>query len=386
MDLFKNLFPIPDFLYLLQLEEYESKRYFRLLPRFFFRRNFQKRGKLVYTKRLKITLIFALTFCIIFPLIPIWIGLANLILSPYFEKVKLNIQRKASKYFAENFKGKVIAIAGSYGKTTTKNYIYQLVRFNYKAQMIPGNINTPTGIANWVLKNLDKSAEVLIVEMDSYFIGEIARSCKITPPDIAILTNTEDQHLERLDTRTNLKKALHEVFEYAKPDAVKITDKKSNLDYALEVAKILDIPKDIIKDTVKKLEKPDRRGNITVMHGFETIDESYNISLATAKLALENALKLAKDKKKKLLVITGGIPELGKENKDANIEYGQLLAKSGVEIILMKTILHKDVLEGLDKEVTLADGMTNAWEIIKEKFSPEKFIVLMQTELGDNYY
>ena len=166
MDLFKNLFPIPDFLYLLQLEEYESKRYFRLLPRFFFRRNFQKRGKLVYTKRLKITLIFALTFCIIFPLIPIWIGLANLILSPYFEKVKLNIQRKASKYFAENFKGKVIAIAGSYGKTTTKNYIYQLVRFNYKAQMIPGNINTPTGIANWVLKNLDKSAEVLIVEMN----------------------------------------------------------------------------------------------------------------------------------------------------------------------------------------------------------------------------
>jgi len=382
----KILFPIPDFLYLLQLEEYDSKRYFRLLPRFFFRRNFQKRGKLVYTKRIKITLIFALPFCILFPLIPILIGLANLILSPYFENIKLNIQKKAARYFAKNFKGKVVAIAGSYGKTTTKNYIYELIRFNYKTQMIPGNINTPTGTANWVLKNLDKSTELLIVEMDSYFVGEIERSCMIIPPDIAILTNTADQHLERLGTRANLKRALNEVFEFAKPDAIKISGMKSNLDYAFEVAKILKIPKDIIADTVKKLEKPDRRGNITVMHGFETIDESYNISLATAKLSLENALKMAKSKKKKLIVITGGIPELGQENKDSNIVYGQILAKSGAEIILMKTILHKDVLKGLGKGVLMAYGMTNAWEVIQKEFTPKNYLILMQPELGDNYY
>src|SRR3989344_7165894 len=85
-----KIYPIPDFLYLLQLEEYESRRYFRLLPRFFFRRKLQKRGKLVYTKRAKITLILALPFCIIFPLVPIWIGLANLVLTPYFENIKLN--------------------------------------------------------------------------------------------------------------------------------------------------------------------------------------------------------------------------------------------------------------------------------------------------------
>lgn len=386
MDLLKTIFPISDFLYLLQLEEYETKRYFRLLPRFFFRRNFQKRGKLVYTKRIKITRLLVLPLSIIFPFIPIWVGLANLLLTPYFENIKLNIQKKAAKYFSENFKGKVVAIAGSFGKTTTKNYIYELIRFNYKTQMIPGNINTPTGIANWILSNLQRNTEILIVEMDTYFLGEIARSCKIAPPDIAILTNTHDQHLERLGSRKNWKKALNEVFEYAKPKAIKIAGKKSNLQYALEVAKILNIPKDIVTDTTKKLHKPDRRGDIKDIHGFETLDESYNISETTARLELENALKLARIKNKKLIVITGGIPELGKENKKANINYGKLLSKHETEVVLLKTILHNDILKGLSNKPILANSMADSWIIIKKKYNPKNYLVLMQPELGDSYY
>ena len=390
-----KLFPFNDFLYLLQLEEYDSTRYVRLLPRFFFRRKFQKRQRLVFTSRIKTTLAFSIFlsflgalgfFVFTILLIPVWVLIANIILDPIYLKIKLNIQKKATNYFADNFNGKVIAVAGSYGKTTTKNYIYELVKFNYKTQMVPGNINTPTGIAIWVLNKLDKNTRILIVEMDSYFIGEIARSCKITPPDIAILTNVGDQHLERLGTKANLTKALHEVFDYAKVDAIKIENKKTNLDYALEVAKILQIPKDIIKDTVKKLEKPDRRGNIIDMYGFKTIDESYNISETTAKFGLQNALLKAEEEEKKLIVITGGIPELGEENKSANIDYGKLLAKSHIEIILMKTILHKDVLKGLNKNVLLAEGMTDAWKIIQKKYNAEKYIVLMQPELGDNYY
>ena len=395
LSMLNKLFPFNDFLYLLQLEEYDSTRYVRLLPRFFFRRKFQKRQRLVFTSRIKTTLAFSIFltflgalgfFVFTILLIPVWVLIANIILDPIYLKIKLNIQKKATNYFADNFNGKVIAVAGSYGKTTTKNYIYELVKFNYKTQMVPGNINTPTGIAIWVLNKLDKNTRILIVEMDSYFIGEIARSCKITPPDIAILTNVGDQHLERLGTKANLTKALHEVFDYAKVDAIKIENKKTNLDYALEVAKILQIPKDIIKDTVKKLEKPDRRGNIIDMYGFKTIDESYNISETTAKFGLQNALLKAEEEEKKLIVITGGIPELGEENKSANIDYGKLLAKSHIEIILMKTILHKDVLKGLNKNVLLAEGMTDAWKIIQKKYNAEKYIVLMQPELGDNYY
>jgi len=388
------IFPFSDFLYLIQLEEYESNRYLRLLPRFFLRRNFQKRGKLVLTSRAQTTLVTSIgltAFFIFFLnilsviLIPLWILLANIILSPLYESLKLNIQKKASKYFSENFNGKVIAVAGSFGKTTTKNYIYSLIKFNYKTQMVPGNINTPTGIANWVLKNLEKSTEILIVEMDSYFIGEIARSCAITPPDIAVLTNIEDQHLERLGSRENLKKALNEVFDYAKPGAKKIKNKKTSLDNAIEVAKILGIPKDIVNDTKKRLQKPSRRGDIKNIHGFKTIDHSYNISTKTAIKNLSEASETAKTKKKKLIVITAGIPELGRENKDGNINYAKALKKSGTEIVLLKSILHKNYVNNLDNYKLVGD-MNKAWETIKKEYSPKDYMVLMQPELGDNYY
>lgn len=386
MDMLKTLFPIPDFLYILQLEEYETNRYFKRLKYFFWKRNLQKRGKLVWTKRVKITAAIALPLCIvIFPLAPLWVGLANWLLTPYFEKIKLNIQKQASEHFAkENKHTKVITIAGSFGKTTTKNYIYDLVRFNYKTQMIPGNINTPTGIANWVLQNFDPTSDLLIVEVDTYFVGEIKRSLAITPPDIAILTNIGDQHLERLGTKQNLREALNEVFEYAKPGAIKIKDKKSNLEYALEVARILNIPKDIIDDTVKKLSKPDRRGDVKIINNFEVIDESYNISEITAKNNIDNALKLAKNKHKKLVVITAGIPELGEENNNANKNLGNYLTKRVDKIILLKSILYKEVLNNSGKFM-LADNLNRAWEIL-EDFDPKKYLILLQPELNDLYY
>jgi UDP-N-acetylmuramyl pentapeptide synthase len=319
------------------------------------------------------------------PFIPVWVLLANIMLNPIYNALKKNIQKKAADNFAKNFKGKVIAVAGSYGKTTTKNYIYELIKYNYKTQMTPGNINTPTGIANWVLQNLKNETEILIVEMDTYFVGEIRRSCKITPPDIAILTNVGDQHLERLGTKENLKKALEEVFKYAKPSAIKIKGHKSNLNYALEVAKILQIPKDIIKDTVKKLQKPDRRGDTKTLHGFKVIDQSYNISETTAKLGLQNALILAKNENKKIAVITAGISELGEENKDGNINYAKELEKSKAEVVLLKSILHKDYVENLDNFI-LANNLNQAWETVKKEYSPKDYVVLMQPELGDNYY
>jgi len=381
-----KIFPLIDFLYLLQIEEYNSKRYFKLLSRFFLRRNFQKRGSIVYTTRIKTTLLFALIPSILFfPLTPIWVGLANIILTPYFEMIKLNIQNKAAKYFSNVFNGKVIAIAGSYGKTTTKNYIFELIRFNYKTQMIPGNINTPTGIANWVLNKLRKDTEILIVEMDTYFIGEIARSCKITPPDIAILTNTADQHLERFGSRKNLINALNEIFKFAKPNAIKISGKKSNFEYALEVAKILKIPPDITKDTAKKLKKPDRRGDFKNIFGYTVIDESYNICEETAIFGLKNAINIAKKENKKLVVITAGIPELGNENKDANFKYAIFLKKSGVEVVILKSILCKDYINNL-KYYKLAKDLKEAWGFITNNYKPNKYAILLQPELGDQYY
>ena len=423
-----TILPFDDFLYLLQLEEYDSARYLKLLRRFYFRRNFQKRGKLVKTSRIKTTslvsvLFFFLTMIAtsagVFPgvgllisvlTIPVHVLLANVLLSPVYESIKSNIQRKAFEYFKKNYKGKVIAVAGSYGKTTVKNYIYQLIGYNHKTQMVPGNINTPTGIAVWVRDKLELSTEYLIVEMDTYFVGEIKRSALVAPPDIAILTNIGDQHLERLGSKKNLANALLEVFEYSKSDATLIYPKsvssfinktkgkkyvelkddepeKINKAFAREVAKLLKIPNDIIKDTEKAFEIPDRRHKEVKINGFSVIDDSYNISYTTAVSGLERALKLAKLKNKDLVVITGGIAELGVENKNANKQYAKRLKKEKVDVILMKTVMHDEIENVMEEDkLTMAEGMSDALEKLNQKFDSKKKMVLMQPEFGDNYY
>lgn len=386
---FNIIYPFPDFLYILQLEEYDSKRYFNTIIRFIWRRNLQKRGRLIYTGRIKLTLFLALPCSLITPpLTPFWVGITNIILNPYFSIVKDIIQKRAANHFAKkNTRTKVIAIAGSFGKTTTKNYVYELIRFNYKTQIIPGNINTPAGIATWLLKNFDPLAEILIVEVDTYFIGEIRKSLAITPPDISILTNVGDQHLERLGTKKNLKKALNEVFEYAKPGAIFISNKKTSMDYALEVARILKIPKDIVQDTVKKFTPPDRRRKLTKINNFDMIDDSYNISETTAKSSIEYAKKLSNKAKKDLIIITAGIPELGEENKDGNINLGHLLDKKASVIILLKSILHTEVEKGIENKnkIIYAESMNGAVNKLK-RFDPKKYLVLMQPELNDLYY
>lgn len=389
LEILNKIYPFADFLYLLQLEEYDTRRYFLDLKRFFWRRDLQKKDILKLTSRTKLLMIVSLVPSILVPILtPIFIGMANLILSPIVELAKVWIEWRASTFFAKtNKKTKVIAIAGSFGKTTTKNFIYQMVKYNYKTQMVPGNVNTPTGIANYILNSFDPTNELLIVEVDTYKVGEIGRSLKITPPDISILTNVGDQHLERFGTKDNLKKALSEVFDYSKTGAIKIRAKKDNLDYALEVAKILKIPKDVVRDTVKKLKLPDRRGNLIKVGNIDVFDNSYNISFLTASHNLAIASKKARQSSRKLVVITAGIPELGSENANSNYLLGRKIDQVANKIILLRSILSGDVYSGIKNKskVVWFDTMSQAL-VYLENIDGDKYLGVMFPELNDLYY
>lgn len=431
--LYKAILPFEDFLYILQLEEYDNMRYISRIPRFFFRRNLQVRDTLKFTSRIQTTYLLAFgIFILSLPLslltppilvvspllIPLYVGLANNLLTPFYEFMKLKLQKKAAQVVKSKKNLKIIAIAGSYGKTTTKNFLYELIRFNKRTQMVPGNINTPTGIAAWVMKELNAQTEILLVEMDSYFIGEIARSCMVTTPDIAIITSIGDQHIERFGSVKKMAQAIVEVFTHAKPTAhyfifdahiaklrklqVKIpkkitvveekeTDIKTNvtshstkidLHMAINVAQMLNIPKTIIVDTARKLTLPDRRQKPVTMYGYDAIDDSYNISATTAREGIMAARLFAKAKKKKLLVITAGIPELGPDNIKANGEYGKYLAKNADAVIVLNSIFLKEIMQ---PSFEIATNFSNAWEVAK-KYSPRKYVVLVQPELTDLYY
>jgi UDP-N-acetylmuramoyl-tripeptide--D-alanyl-D-alanine ligase len=448
--IFNFIFPFSDFLYILQQEEYSSQRYWKWLGRFFFRRGIQKRGRLKYTPRTKITLCFVifvwliaiiLTFLlfktgILLPslliiawiiTIPLFVLIGNFILNPLFVVAKRRVVKKASDKIARYKNLKVIAVAGSFGKTTTKNFIYELIRYNYKTQLIPENINTTLGIANWVNIFAYPTAEVLIVEMDAYQRGEIKESCSITPPDIAIITNIGDQHLERFSQKKELAQTLGEVFTYSKPSAQLLCDSNAakelpvkekynltsvgfdnlkiltahpnilarfsssnliNLAFAMKTAELLGISDEFIIDTCRKLEPPDRRQKMVVLHNYDCVDDSYNISFTTARAGILFAKNAAVLKKKKLLVVTAGIPELGPKDQDKNEALGKILAEKADHVALLKSIFFQEIAKGIsdEKKYTAFKNLQEFLEESKELFPPEEWLILLQPELTDLYY
>lgn len=441
-----TLFPFIDFMWILQKEEYESARYTHWLGRFFFRRNFVHSEKLIYTSRARITLgisvlIWVLSFAyvvIVMPwqvslilgivwivAIPLFILLANVLLWPFFIYVHVRVQKKAARKLRENPSLKIVAIAGSYGKTTTKHFLYDLLRFNYRTQMIPETINTTAGIAAWVLKELNPSTEILIVEMDAYHQGEIAASCAITPPNVSIITNIGEQHLQRFKSQVALQRAIGEVASRAKPKALIVADQstldmlgdaltdcvpapvdvnnvryegkelsvdqlsvsnRENLSRALRVAEEFHIPQSFIEDAVMHLELPERRQKPTEVFGYEGIDDSFNISLSTARAGLSAARSFADTKKKKLLVVVAGIPELGPDEQEGNRLLGESVREVADHVVLLQSMFAGEIRDGLGDAPRTEYARFEDFLSDRERFPANEWILLLQPTLPDLYY
>ncbi len=105
----------------------------------------------------------------------------------------------------------VVAIAGSYGKTSTKFIMSHAVSALVPTLMTPDNINTPFGIARVILKDLKISHRLFIAELGEYYPGDIADLTKFLNPSFKILTPIGFAHLERFRTVDRLEKGLLEL-------------------------------------------------------------------------------------------------------------------------------------------------------------------------------
>lgn len=116
----------------------------------------------------------------------------------------------------------VIGITGSYGKTTTKVFLTDILNGRYKAYPTPKSYNTMMGVCiaiNNDLKN-DFSIDYFVVEMGAYIRGEIQRICGLTPPHISIVVEVGPQHLERFGRLENIAIAKYEIIKALPPDGV----------------------------------------------------------------------------------------------------------------------------------------------------------------------
>ena len=153
---------------------------------------------------------------------PVLDGLARL-LAP--------VERRRAQHFVDLARRRlevvrpvVVAITGSYGKTSTKNYLAQLLTADGAVVASPRSFNNRAGLSRAVNENLVDGTRVFIAEMGTYGPGEIRDLTEWLPPDIAVVTAIGPVHLERMGSLEVIEAAKREITERAKTIVLNVDD------------------------------------------------------------------------------------------------------------------------------------------------------------------
>ena len=139
--------------------------------------------------------------------------LAKVINTPVEKFVYKYYETKAKKKLRSMNHLKVIGITGSYGKTSSKNILSDILNLKYITRPTPKNLNTEYGLMITINNYLDKFDEVFIAEMGAYKRGEIKKLCDMVHPKYGILTRIGLAHLETFGSAENIMKTKFELIE-----------------------------------------------------------------------------------------------------------------------------------------------------------------------------
>ncbi len=135
-----------------------------------------------------------------------------------FPDIPIKIVEDCSVYIAEQARNrikelgsKVVLITGSVGKTTTKNAIVDVLVPHLEVMSPSGNLNTLLGISLTILNHLVDSNQILVAEVGTYQVGNIANLCSYIKSHIAVVTNVHPVHLSRMKTIQNIALAKSEL-------------------------------------------------------------------------------------------------------------------------------------------------------------------------------
>lgn len=127
--------------------------------------------------------------------------------------------QKLAKAYRLELNTKVIGITGSNGKTTTKDIIASILSRRYKTEKTLGNLNNEIGMPLTIL-DLEEETEMAVIEMGTSDYGEIDLLSEIGKPEVAIITNIGEAHLEDFIIRENIAKAKLEIINHLNPEGL----------------------------------------------------------------------------------------------------------------------------------------------------------------------
>jgi len=295
---------------------------------------------------------------------------------------------KIASYLVGEVSPKIIAITGSNGKTTTKEMVANILYQHYPKNEIlvtKGNLNNDIGLP-LTLFNLKKNHTIVVLEMGMNHQDEITKLCKIAPPDIAVITNIGEAHLENFSSKNGIAKAKKEIllgakkngiailprddvyFNYLKSDCLYLrcisfginknsnirldlsskvltVDKEKiniessllgkenlmNMAAAVSVANALELPTETIIKGMKTIDSIEGRLEVKITaSNIKIIDDTYNSNPSSMMMAID---VLNQFKQKKILIV-GDMAELGPLSKKYHTDIGHYILEKNIDLVM----------------------------------------------------
>ena len=346
--------------------------------------------------------------------------------------------KKLAAFYRQQLDITVVGITGSVGKTSTKEFVAGVLATKYQVWKTQGNFNNEVGLPLTVLQ-LREEHEIAVLEMGISDFGEMHRLSEIAKPDICVLTNIGQCHLEFLGDRDGVLKAKTEIFDFLNPNGmifVNGDDDKlvtlrerwqdklvcfgrgaandvyaaneiskgllgSTMDIvgsmelkevqiplpgehmvlnalaAAAVAKYLQLSLEEIKEGIKRVQAVSGRSNLIPYEEFVLIDDCYNANPVSMKAAID-LLQSANGRK---VAVLGDMFELGEEEEKLHYEVGEY-TKNKVDYLVCVGNLAEQIYKGAN--ANKSENMTSlylqdkedVYKHLKEIIKPQDTILL----------
>ncbi len=326
----------------------------------------------------------------------------------------------------------VVAITGSYGKTSTKGYVAQLVGAAKRTLPSPASFNNRMGLARAINEHLAGGVEVFVAEMGTYGPGEIAELTEWIPPDVAVITAIGPVHLERFGTEERIVEAKSEILGRAPVAVLNVSDSRlaaladqeasrlrvirAGTDAAADVAVVdgrlvvegnvvgpvpptahpgnvacaagvlLALGVEVDAGRLADLSEPEHRRTVaTGTSGVTIIDDTFNSNPAGAEAALDALLATQGGGRR--VVVTPGMVELGRRQFEANRDFAARVVEEVDHLIVVGRTNRKALLEGArggSAAVHVVDDRQEAVEWVRSHLGAGD-AVLYENDLPDHY-
>ncbi len=357
----------------------------------------------------------------------------------YLERnLSMKFVRQAQQRLAK-VKPTVVAITGSYGKTSTKGYVAHIVGASHSTMASPASFNNLMGLSRTINEHLVAGTSVFVAEMGMNAEGRI-RELTNWFPRISPLLRSSAKHTwsdwgQRGDIPGQIRdhgessvvvlpvdqkelRALADKCERQGKEVIRVSaqGKKAdvivdpdlgtitygpgasprpmdmppfghavNVAVALGIAWKLEVPLDQVLSRVAHLPVAAHRAEVaTHDDGVAIIDDTYNSNPSGAKHAVESAARLAKERKAPLVVVTPGMVELGPVQVERNSQLAASVVKAGGTLVVVGRTNRKALVKGAGGKAdvfdTRGDAVTHALQI-----AGDQGVILYENDLPDHY-